>query len=175
MVALPELVSEVAPHFDNLFEAHFAYVYRSLLRMGVPDREAEDVAQDVFVVVHRRLHTYDPERPVKPWLFGIAHHLARDWRRRSSSRHETLDHAAPDDPRTDPGIRAVEAAQLVHRALRAIPDDRRAVFVLYELDRVAMLEVAQALSIPVDTGYSRLRVARAEFRDAITALRGGAP
>jgi RNA polymerase sigma-70 factor (ECF subfamily) len=160
--------------FDAVFEQHFAYVYRSLLRLGVADREAEDLAQEVFVVVHRRLHTYDPERPVRPWLFGIAFNVARDWRKRASTRYETLTDA-PDDPNTDPGIRAVEAAQLVHRALRQIPEMRRPVFVLYELDKVPMPVVAEALSIPVDTAYSRLRVARTEFRAAVELLRGSAP
>jgi RNA polymerase sigma-70 factor (ECF subfamily) len=160
---------------ERWFDEHFEYVVRTLLRLGAPSSDVEDLAQEVFVVVHRRLQTFDPSRPARPWLFGIAAHVLRDWRKRASTRHEVLALEAPADTgRTDPGIRKLEAAQLVHRALRAVPEERREVFVLHELDQISIPEVARALGLPVDTAYSRLRVAREEFRAAVARLQRGA-
>lgn len=162
-----------ASEFTALFEAHFAYVWRSLLRLGAPRRDAEDLAQDVFVIVHRRLADYDRERPIKPWLFGIAYNVVRDYRRRAGHQREHLTETPMDVGREDPGLRALDSVQLVHQALLRLPHERRAVFVLYELDHVAMKEIGEVLAIPVDTAYSRLRKAREEFREAVAKLRVG--
>jgi RNA polymerase sigma-70 factor (ECF subfamily) len=150
-------------------------VVRTLLRLGAPSSDVEDLAQEVFVVLHRRLPTFDRAPPAPPWLFGIAANVLRDWRKRASTRHEVLPlDGPPDTGRTDPGIRKLEAAQLVHRALRTLPEERREVFVLHELDQISIPEVAEALGLPVDTAYSRLRVARDEFRAAVSRLQRGA-
>lgn len=163
----------VIPALAEVYAAHFAYVWRTLLRLGVVDRDAEDLAQEVFVIVHRRLHTFDPARPVRPWLFGIAYNVWRDHHKRASSRHEQLAALPLEPDASDPGFRAIEAAQLVRMALQHLPEERRVVFIQHELDRVPIREVAQILQIPVNTAYSRLRVGRGEFRDAVQRLRGG--
>jgi RNA polymerase sigma-70 factor (ECF subfamily) len=157
--------------FTALFDEHFAYVWRSLARLGVPVHEAEDLAQEVFVVVHRRLAGLDPARSPRPWLFGVAYNVVREHRRRARSRPEDLAFDdLPDVGRSDPGYGALEAADLVHAALRRVPEARRAVLVLVDLDGVTMREAAQVLGIPVDTGYARLRVARVELAGAVRAL-----
>ncbi|MBX2803518.1 MAG: RNA polymerase sigma factor [Myxococcales bacterium] len=154
---------------SDIYVEHFAYVWRTLRRLGVAVRDAEDLAQEVFVVVHRRWASFDATRPVKPWLFGIAYNVMRDHRKRSSTRNETLEEQW--DPRgSDPGYRAVEAHEIVYLALQSLPEDRRVVFVLYELDHVPMKAIGELLQIPTHTGYSRLRVARTEFRAAVEEL-----
>lgn len=160
------------PSLAQIYEAHFAYVWRALLRLGSTQRDAEDLAQEVFVIVHRRLDTFDPARALRPWLFGIAYNVWRDHSKRASTRHEHLAPLPLEPDGSDPGFRAVEAAQLVRLALQHLPDERRAVFIQHELDRVPVREVAQALGIPVNTVYSRLRVGREEFREAVRRLRG---
>ncbi|MEN0067297.1 MAG: sigma-70 family RNA polymerase sigma factor [Myxococcota bacterium] len=154
---------------SDIYTEHFAFVWRTLRRLGVDARHAEDLAQEVFVVVHRRWATYDSTRPLKPWLFGITYNVTRDHWRRASTRHERL--AEPEDRGdSDPRFRAIEARELVYLALQRLPEERRTVFVLYELDHVPMKEVAELLQIPLDTAYSRLRVGREEFRKAATRL-----
>ncbi len=172
IVDSPDGESLVAPSIDDVFAEHFRYIWRLLARLGAgPD--AEDLAQEVFIVVHRRLEAYDPDRPIRPWLFGIAYNVFRDHRKRPHMRRETLATNAEARSGSSP-IEKLEAAQLVHRCIAEIPLDRRAVFVAYELDQIDISTVAQSLDIPVNTAYSRLRTARQEFRAAVEALSGEA-
>ena len=160
---------------SDLYAEHFGYVWRTLRRLGAAAADAEDLAQEVFVVVYRRWADFDQARPLKPWLFGIAYNLVRDHRRRASTRRERLDvRSDVEVGSVDPDLRALEARELVYLALQALPEERRTVFVLYELDREPMKVIAETLQIPVDTGYSRLRVGRVEFRKAVARLQGDA-
>jgi RNA polymerase sigma-70 factor (ECF subfamily) len=145
----------------------------------VPDRDLEDVAHDLFVIVHKKLDQYDRSRPIRPWLFGIAFRVASKYRRRSSHQKELLND--PCEPAVEPTVHATvsqkEAKKLVARALEAIPLERRAVFVMHELDGAAVPEIADALEVPLNTAYSRLRLARKDFAVAARRLgqKGGVP
>lgn len=160
----------VRPTLEAIYEEHFEYVWRTLLRLGVYPDAAPDAAQNVFLVVHRRLASYDPARPVRPWLFGIARNVAREHRRRVASRRETTEsEPVALDPRSVSGpAEHLAAAQIVHRALAELDETRRAVFVLHALDEVPMKEVAEALEMPLNTAYSHFRRGREEFRTAAT-------
>jgi RNA polymerase sigma-70 factor (ECF subfamily) len=162
----------------GLFTMHGPYVWNSLRRLGVAEPDLEDLTHDVFLQVQRHLGDYDRARPVRPWLFGFAFRIASQYRRRAHRRHERpgLDGAkGAVDPGALPDERlaAEQDRRLVLEALEAIDLDRRAVFVLYEIDGVPMDEIARSLGIPVNTAYSRLRVARAEFATAVKRLRRG--
>ncbi len=156
-----------------LFKMHSGYVWNSLRRLGVPTPDLEDLTHDVFLRVHGNLDQYDPGRPIRPWLFGFAFRVASQHRRRAHRRH---DHAAEVDAIADPhpladhALAAEEDRRLVAAALGRVPLERRAVFVLYEIDDVGVDEIARALEIPANTVYSRLRAARAEFADAVRKL-----
>jgi len=121
-----------------LFEQEFDYVWASLRRLGVHARELEDVAQEVLVQLYRRLDDYDPARPIRPWLFGCATRCASDWRRLARHRVEVLgtddDEAAHGAPGADELLGRARDHALVLRALAEIDPDRRAVFILHELD-----------------------------------------
>lgn len=163
-----------AEAFRVLFWSEFSYVCHSLRRLGVRRHDLEDVAHDVFVAVIRHLDTYDPARPLRPWLFGFAYRVALDHRRLARHRHEVVGvevEAIDEAPGADTQLEAQQARQLVAEALGAIELDRRAVFVLHDLDGHPMREIADALAIPVNTAFSRLRLARGEFRDAVTRIR----
>jgi RNA polymerase sigma-70 factor, ECF subfamily len=160
--------------FPRIFEREFDYVWHALKRLGVRAEDLEDLTHDVFVAVYQRSASYDSARPLRPWLFGFAFRVASVYRRRSSFRREIV--AEPlDQPDEGPSAldRAVErqAADLAREALEALELGRRAVFILHELDDFAMREVASALEIPLNTAYSRLRLARAELAVAVQNLR----
>lgn len=160
----------------TLFTMHAPYVWSSLRRLGVPPADLEDLTHDVFVQVQRHLKEYDATRPARPWLFGFAFRIASQHRRRAYRRREIPSEAAAAegiDPSALPDARiaAEQDRRLVLAALDAIDLDRRAVFVLYEIDGVAMDEIARALGIPVNTAYSRLRLARSEFAEAVKRLK----
>jgi RNA polymerase sigma-70 factor (ECF subfamily) len=160
--------------FRSVFEREFDYVWLSLHRLGVAQRDLEDVAQNVFLHVYRRLDEYDASRPTRPWLFAFAVRCASDWRRLARHRVELLgERAEPPslEPSADERIARDEALALLLRALDHVEMDRRAVLILYELDEVPMKEIAAALGIPLFTAYSRLRLARAELTAALVRLR----
>jgi RNA polymerase sigma-70 factor (ECF subfamily) len=174
--ASPGVLIDRRIELRDVFDAHAAYVWNTLRRLGAPASDLEDLTHDVFVQVQRHLADYDLSRPIKPWLFGFAFRIYAQYRRRAKRRPESpsdkvdaVDPAALADERM-----AVEHdRRLVIAALDAIEQDRRAVFVLYELDGVPMDEIARTLGIPANTAYSRLRVARAEFKAAVVRLRRG--
>lgn len=166
------------PTVEQIFKGHAAYVAHTLRRLGVHSSDLEDLTHDVFLVVHRKLAEFDPARPLKPWLFGIALRVAQSNRRRAGKREVPSDVEDAEDAGAGEGVlEERRRRRLVHRALAAVDDSRVAVFVLHDLDGVAMPEIAASLGIPLNTGYSRLRLAREEFRRAARELlgEGGAP
>src|SRR6185436_7362521 len=139
------------------------------------DADLEDLTHDVFVIVYRSLPEYDPKRPLRPWLFGMAYRFASDYRRRAQHRREVVDdrRVEPIDraPPADEQLAAQQARQLVIDALDAVELDRRAVLVMHDIDGHGVPEIAQALEIPLNTAYSRLRLAREQFKAAVQRLR----
>src|SRR6185437_4920496 len=124
-----------------------------LRRLGVAERDLEDLAHDVFVAVYQRLDAYDASRPIKPWLFAFAFRVASDHRRRGHVQREVLDDRVERRELVDAGggpEQSLDRAQqrdLVLRAIEAIPIERRAVLILYELDEVPMKTIAEELGI----------------------------
>jgi RNA polymerase sigma-70 factor (ECF subfamily) len=157
--------------FRAVYDAGFKHVWHTLRRLGVVERDLEDAAHEVFVVVHRRLAEFDATRPLKPWLTGIAWRVAADERRRARHRRESLGEAPASTQTPGPGpeqaLASEQARARVHRALQSLDLDRRVVFVMAELDGASAPEIAQALGIPLNTVYSRLRVARQRLADAV--------
>ena len=173
----PQSLSSVRPELRAIFEEELGYVWNTLRRLGVRAADLEDVAHEVFVVVHKRLESFDPSRPLRPWLFGIAFRVVSDHRRRAHRRYETLtadeplaSEAGPSGPEEEASAR--ERRAILLRALDALDEEKRAVLVMHDLDEVPMPEVARTLEIPLNTGYSRLRLARAELATRVRALRG---
>ena len=166
--------------FPRLFASEFGYVFHTLRRLGIPERDLPDVTHDVFLQVHRHVHQYDPERPVRAWLFGFAFRIASRYRRLSRNRREMLEQApelADPEPSAQERIEHHQALDLAHQALEGLEIQRRAVFILHELDGYSIPEVARTLEVPVNTAYSRLRLARQDFSRIARRLlaRGGRP
>ncbi len=161
-------------NFKEVYDAHFAFVWRSLRRLRVPEASINDALQDVFLVVHRRMADFEGRAKLTTWLFGICLRVAKDYRRRAHVRREVLDDslfAQLSDPASDTGARAEERQNLAlfEAALEAIEIDQRAVFILFELEHMTGDEIAESLQIPLGTVYSRLRLARQAFRKAVLA------
>ncbi len=165
---------ESAPTFEAIFREHAPYVWRALRRLGVRDVDLEDICQDVFLVVHRRLDTFHGGSAVRTWLYGICIRTASDYRRRPHRHRESPagddlpDVSAPPD-QEDLAIRS-QARDRLDDALDALDDAKRAVFVLYEIEGLLMPDVAEAVGCPLQTAYSRLHAARKIVTDLL--LRG---
>lgn len=162
-----------SPDFRAIYESEATYVFATLRRLGVPESDLPDVTHDVFVTVVRRLADYDHSRALRPWLFGIAYRLAADYRRLARHKHEVSDASSdPPDaaPAADEQLAEEQTRRLVIDALQCIDHDRRGIFIMHDLDEQPMAEVATVFAIPVNTAYSRLRVARKEFEAAVRRL-----
>jgi len=162
----PESATPGMSCFDAVYETYFDFVWRNLRRLGVEESSVDDAAHDVFLVVHRQLAQFDG-RSHKSWLFAIAQRVAWHYRRAVARRR--TDPLVEDDLRADARSSPDEchdrreACELVNRLLDHLPDERRTVFVLSELEQLSMPEVAEMLGIPLNTAYSRLRLARRDF------------
>jgi RNA polymerase sigma-70 factor, ECF subfamily len=157
------------PGFEAVYDTYFPYIWRSVQRLGVPPSLVDDVVQEVFIVVHRRLGNFEARSTLKTWLYAIALRVARVHRaryRRAEGEPLPLDQArAPDATRPDERAANAEAARLVQAILDGLDDDQREVFVLAELEELPIPEIARALDVKVNTVYSRLRLARAAFAE----------
>ncbi|MBO6936930.1 MAG: sigma-70 family RNA polymerase sigma factor [Deltaproteobacteria bacterium] len=155
-------MSALPPDLARVYEEHLHYVWRLLTRFGIPSRDREDVAHDVFVVVHRKLDDFDPERPIRPWLAGIAFRVALAYKRRKMSGE--IPSELPELPNPNRAEIRHQASQL----LAKLPFERRAVFVLHELEGLTAPEISEELAVPLNTVYSRLRLARRDLRQLTT-------
>jgi RNA polymerase sigma-70 factor (ECF subfamily) len=166
----PASAAQAAP-FRSLFDAEFGYVCRALRRLGVHAADLEDVAQELFVAVHRNLGEYDSRRALRPWLFSFALRFAANYRRLARNQGHVSDCALKHVPAS--GDANSEARDIVLRALGLLDFDRRTVVVMHDLEGFGAPEIASQLGIPLNTVYSRLRLARADFRAAIETLQRG--
>jgi RNA polymerase sigma-70 factor, ECF subfamily len=165
-------------HLDSaeLFRRYAPFVANFLARLGVLRSDVDDLVQEVFLVAHR-CGGYTPG-PAKPttYLASIAFRAATTHRRKRQTRSfvkqaDDIVNNAGDD-RNSPERDADQRRQLalLDRALGALDVDKRAIFVMAELQGESVVAIAESLGIPVDTAYSRLRAARRIFREAAEAL-----
>lgn len=167
--------------FDRVYDENVAFVWRTVRRLGIPDHTADDVVQGVFLVVYRRLGEYGAHSAIRTWLFAIAWNVVREHRRsvRRKSPH-MLSHVETCDPDDLPdvtvktpyeAIERSEAAAVIDRLLDELDEEKRAVFILAELEQMTAQEISQATGMSPKAVYSRLRAARADFDRAAARLR----
>lgn len=170
--------------FAEIYERHFSFVWRSVRRLGVAEHAVDDAVQDVFLVVHRRLDDFEGRSTVKTWLFGIVLRVVRDWRRTnlrkrrvgSGSGAADVDAVADDGARSPHALtEQAQAVRMLHQVLDSLDDDKRAVFVMAELEQMSAPEIAEATGENVNTVYSRLRAARKAFNRGVQLQRARPP
>lgn len=154
------------PSFDDVYESHVGFVWRVLRACGVPPEQLEDAAQDVFIVVHRRLPEFEGRSAIRTWLFSITRKVAARHRRPTPLPPEPTGEAiAATDPFDD--VTRCEAAAIINAVLDRMDEDKRLVFALVEIEQLSVADVARMLDINPNTAHSRLRLARAEFAAAV--------
>lgn len=165
---------ELDASFRRVFESEYAYVRRSLERLGVGAADVEDACQEVWLRVHDKLGDYDPKKAIRPWLFAFAARVASNERRLARHHRETSIEGEFSSSRLDPERLAdrAEQRQILLVALSEVEARKREVLILHDLDEVPTATVAEALGIPLNTVYSRLREGRNELRRALSRLRG---
>lgn len=176
-LAVPELDFPAgrALTLTDVYESQFDFVWRSARRLGVTSLHVDDVVQEVFLVVHRRLSEFEGRSSLKTWLFAITRRVVRDHRR--SARRKPTEPFGADEPADCPSNAAdaqltqLEDARLLHALLDELDEDKRDVFVLAELEQMTGPEIAEALEENLNTVYARLRAARSAFDAAVTRER----
>jgi RNA polymerase sigma-70 factor (ECF subfamily) len=165
----------VPPTFEDVYGKHVDFLWRSARALGVPDPAIDDVLQDTFVVVHRRLGEFEGRASIRTWLARILFRVISEHRRRFRRKedHAPLADEVVDASSGGPHENAAraQAVRLLSGILDAMDDDQRAVFVLAEIEQMSVPEIASALETNVNTVYSRLRLARREYQRGLTRLR----
>jgi len=162
--------------FRRMYEAQLDFVWRNLRRLGVSEADVDDKAQEVFVVAHRRFDQFeDRGHGPRAWLFQIVLRVASDARRHRRRHPVDPDGGAAQERQSMPpnqadSIDLRQQLDLLDRALRTIDIGKRAVLLLHEVEEMTAPEVAEVLGIPLNTVYSRLRVARSDLEEAVGKL-----
>jgi len=158
-----------ASTFAEVFRAYAGYVLGLLRRLGVRDADVEDVAQEVFIVVHAQLAGFEGRSTLKTWICGICVRKVSEYRRRAHRRHEVVvatlpERAAGGDQDQHARLERDEQAALLQQGLSLLSEKLLHVFVLYEVEELTMAEVARAVGCPRFTAYTRLYAARRAMR-----------
>ena len=155
--------------FDAVVAEHGPYVWRVLRRLGVRPADVEDVWQETFIVVHRKLDAFEGRSQLRTWLSAIAVRVASDYRNRAHRRREHATEELPEDASAasqhDDFVEQ-ERRALLDRLMNELKPEQREVIVLYEFAELPMQEVAEALGCPLQTAYSRLHAGRRALEQA---------
>jgi RNA polymerase sigma-70 factor, ECF subfamily len=159
------------PTFEQLYEQRFDDVSRWVRALGVREAERDDVVQDVFLVVHRRLQDFDGQN-VTGWLYQIARRKARDHRHLTWVKHLFGVNRLPVGESTlagQPGpleeLETKQKAELLERLLDTLNEDQRAAFVLFEIEGNSGEQIAELQAVPINTVWARIHKARKKLQD----------
>lgn len=167
--------AEAASTVEEVYREYAPFVWTSLQRFGVRAPDLDDVLQEVFVVVHKKLGTFDGSSKLTTWLFGVSMRVASAYRRRGFRRKETCvadppEREAPRSASPDEDLATRESRRRLEALLDDLEIDKRAVFVMFEIDEVSCEEIAETFGVPVGTIYSRLHAARKDFQKALARM-----
>ncbi len=167
--------------FDDVYDAYVDFVWQSARRLGVSEAAADDVVQQTFVVVHRRLLDFEGRSSLRTWIFSVLLRVVREHRRSMRRKSPHWMQSAPADPdelpddarEADPfeALSRAEAARVIEELLESLDEDKREVFVLAELEQMTAPEIAEVTGLVPRAVYSRLRAARTDFERAVSAWR----
>lgn len=169
----------IRPSFDEVYQQTFPLVWRTVRRLGVGDSARDDVVQEVFFAVYRKLDEFEGRSSVKTWVFNILMGIVRNYRRsrRRKGKGQALsapvvDPAVLEDVTADPSELASreEAGRILHMLLDELTEEKAVVFVMAELEGMTVPEIAELVNANINTVYSRLRAARHEFNDALARM-----
>jgi RNA polymerase sigma-70 factor (ECF subfamily) len=171
----PSLSPRSLPSFQAVYRQYFDFVWSSARHLGAAADAVDDVVQDVFIVIHARLATLQNPEALRSWVYGIVRRTVSDHRRSRRNRDAAgarlgaeLNVTGSSHPSPlDLAERSAEL-ELLESVLAELDEPKREIFVMVELLEMTVPEVVQALEIPLNTAYSRLRLARKLFEEALS-------
>jgi RNA polymerase sigma-70 factor (ECF subfamily) len=157
---------------------HGDFIWKTLYRMGVRSPHLEDVYQEVFLVVHRRLDSYAGHCAITTWLFEVCFRVAAGYRRRAHFRREQLvpdaasvSFVAAATPTPEREVEKRQAADRLNDILSTLNVEQRVVFTMFEIEGLTCDQIGENIGVPVGTVYSRLHRARKAFLRALSRQR----
>jgi RNA polymerase sigma-70 factor (ECF subfamily) len=166
---------EDLPDFPTLYDQYFAFVWRLSANSRVPPAHLDDVVQETFLVIYRKLPTFEGRSSLRTWIAAITRNTAHEFVRRR--RHELLgtevdpDSAASAAPNPAERLEAASAAELLDRFLDELPEEQREVFILAEVEQMTANEIAAVLETNANTVRTRLRAARTGVQSSLARHR----
>jgi RNA polymerase sigma-70 factor (ECF subfamily) len=174
-LAVPAAPPQIPP-FLEIFQQHAQFLWRTLINLGVPSCEAQDLCQEVMLTVHRKLPGFDG-RSLRGWLYGICVRVASDYRRSARVRRELVTDVQPEEVVEPAPGEELDRKRLLARmlvVLEQLDEGKRAAFVLYEVEGLTLSEISEALQAPIQTIYSRIQSARVIIQRAFEGTGGAA-
>jgi RNA polymerase sigma-70 factor (ECF subfamily) len=161
------------PDFAAVYDQYFGFVWRNVLNRGIPHSSVDDVVQEIFIVVHRKLREFEGRSSLRTWLAGIARRVVSDHvrKRGNAPAGDPLDvdvASALADPAE--ALDNKVAARLVDGLLALMTEDQREVFMLHELEEMTGREIAETTGTNENTVHTRLRAARKIFQEGLARL-----
>lgn len=155
----------------EIYREHFYFVWRNARRLGVPEASVDDVVQDVFIVVQRRLGSFDGRVQLRAWIFGILVRVVRGHRRtfaRKAGRCVSLsqENTITADPTPSELAERSERIKVLEMLLSQLDENKRTLIVLSELEQWTLREIAEFMGSNTNTIHSRLCAAKRDFDKA---------
>ncbi len=168
------LLTEQAPSFSEIYERYFDFVWRSAANRGIPAGSLDDVAQEVFIVISRKLPEFEGRSSLRTWIAAIVRRVVADYVRKRGNQP-----AGDESLEREPAAMGGASGELEHKAavelldalLARMPEEQREVFVLHELEELSGAEIAELTNTNENTVWTRLRAARRIFQEGVSRNR----
>jgi RNA polymerase sigma-70 factor (ECF subfamily) len=163
------------PDFATIYDRHFAFVWRLAANCRVPQSHLDDVVQEIFLVIHRKLPGFEGRSSLRTWIASITRFTSKEFLRRK--RHQILGSEVDPDASASTSmtpveqLEAVAAAQLLDKILDELPEEQRDAFILAEVEQMTAEEIAVVLESNPNTVRSRLRSARQGVQQSLARHR----
>ncbi len=160
--------------FRELYREHFGLVWRVAANRGVRVSALEDVVQEVFIVVHRKLPEFEGRSSLRTWIAAIARRVVADYLKKRGNQpagDEALEPEPAAHPAPSEQLERKSAVALLDALLAKMSPDQREVFVLHELEQMSGAEIAELTSANENTVFTRLRAARRIFQAGVARER----
>jgi RNA polymerase sigma-70 factor (ECF subfamily) len=168
-LAMPKL-----PSFAEVYATYFEFVWRTAANRGIPRAALDDVTQEVFIVVDRKLHEFEGRSSLRTWIAAIVRRVVADFVRKRGNRpagDETLEREPASAAVSGERLEQSAALELLDGLLAKMTDDQREVFVLHEIEELSGVEIAEITGANENTVWTRLRAARRIFQDGVARQR----
>ena len=170
----PDISTLPVPTLQTIYKEYFDFVWSSARHLGATGDAIDDVVQDVFIVIHHKLATLQRPEALRSWIYGIVRRTVSDYRRSRRTRDAAgmrlgaeFKLSRPSQPSPLEMAERNAELELLESVLADLDETKREVFVMVEVLEMTVPEVVQALEIPLNTAYSRLRLARQSFEEAL--------